>query len=143
MLPHLRGRPVTLTRYPDGVEAKHFFEKRCPDHRPDWVVTASVMAGRRAGKIDFCLCEERATLVWFAQLAALELHPSLSMAAEITRPTVLAFDLDPGEPANVIDCCRVALRLRELFSGFGLQALPKTSDGKGLQVYVPLNSKVS
>ena len=143
ILPHLRGRPVTLTRYPDGVESKHFFEKRCPDHRPDWVATASVLAGRRAGKIEFCLCEERATLVWFAQLAALELHPSLSMAADILRPTVLAFDLDPGAPANVNDCCRVALRLRELFDGLGLQAFPKTSGGKGLQVYVPLNSETS
>ena len=143
LLPHLHGRPLTLTRYPDGVAAGHFFEKRCPEHRPDWVATASVFAGKRAGEIDFCVCEERATLVWFAQLAALELHPSLSMAAEITRPTVLAFDLDPGEPATVIDCCRVALRLRELFGGLGLEAFPKTSGGKGLQIYVPLNSETS
>ena len=143
MLPHLRRRPVTLTRYPNGVEAKHFFEKRCPDHRPDWVATARVFAGKRAGEIDFCLCEERATLVWLAQLAALELHPSLSLAANIRRPTVLAFDLDPGEPATVVECCAVALRIRSLFDDLGLQSFPKTSGGKGLQVYVPLNTATS
>lgn len=143
MLPHLSGRPVTLTRYPNGVEEGHFFEKRCPDHRPDWVRTASVFAGRRAGTIDFCICEERATLVWLAQLAALELHPSLSLAKDIMRPTVLAFDLDPGPPATVVECSGVALRIRALFGDLGLQSFPKTSGGKGLQVYVPLNTPTS
>ncbi|MGI9556890.1 MAG: non-homologous end-joining DNA ligase [Solirubrobacterales bacterium] len=143
ILPHLRGRPLTLTRYPDGVEAGHFFEKRCPEHRPEWVPTASVFAGRRAGTIDFCVCEERATLVWLAQLAALELHPSLSLAADIERPTVLAFDLDPGAPATVVECCDVAMRIRALFDDLGLECFPKTSGGKGLQVYVPLNGDIT
>jgi bifunctional non-homologous end joining protein LigD len=137
MVPHLAGRPLTLRRYPNGVAEKSFFEKRCPNHRPDWVATAEVETSE--GPIDFCLCEDRATLVWVAQLAALELHPSLSLAKRMDNPTVVAFDLDPGPPADVVDCCRVALRLRELFANFGMESFPKTSGSKGLQVYVPLN----
>jgi len=143
LLPHLRGRPVTLIRYPNGVEGKHFFEKNSPSHRPDWVRTASVWAGDRAGNIDFTLVDERATLVWLAQLAALELHPSLSLAERIERPTVLAFDLDPGPPATIVECCRVALLLRELFASFGLECFPKSSGSKGMQVYVPLNTDIT
>jgi bifunctional non-homologous end joining protein LigD len=141
MIPHLSGRAVTLRRFPEGVDDldSAFFEKRCPKHRPKWVKTASVSAGPE-GKIDFCVCDGLPTLVWMAQLAALELHPSLSLARAPTRPTVLAFDLDPGPPADVVDCCRVALRLRELFAHFEVEAFPKTSGSKGLQVYVPLNS---
>ena len=140
MLPHLRDRPLTLRRFPNGVEAGSFFEKRCPEHRPEWVKTAEVLADR-VGMIDFCLCQEKATLTWMAQLAALELHPSLAKAKDVDQPTVVAFDLDPGPPANVIDCCKVALRLRELFERLGLESFPKTSGSKGLQVYVPLNTK--
>ncbi len=143
IVPHLRDRPLTLKRYPNGVEDKFFYEKRCPGHRPEWVATAPVWSGRNEGEIDYCLCNDRATLVWMAQLAALELHPSLSLAESIERPTVLAFDLDPGAPADILDCCRVALRLREMFAGLGLECLPKTSGSKGLQVYVPLNGEVT
>jgi bifunctional non-homologous end joining protein LigD len=140
LVPHLAGRPLTLKRYPEGVDASFFFEKRCPKHRPDWVSTAAVWVDRRAGEIDFCVCDDRATLVWLAQLAALELHPSLSMAARLERPTVLAFDLDPGPPADILDCARVALRLRRLFADLGVECFAKTSGSKGMQVYVPLNS---
>ena len=141
IVPHLRGRPLTLRRFPEGVDDAEaaFFEKRCPKHRPEWVRTAAVEAGPHAGVIDFCVCEDLPTLVWMAQLASIELHPSLSLARAPDRPTVLAFDLDPGPPANVVDCCRVALRLRELFDHFGLRCFPKTSGSKGLQVYMPLN----
>jgi bifunctional non-homologous end joining protein LigD len=139
LLPHLRRRPLTLKRYPNGIEGGFFYEKRCPGHRPDWVATAPIWSGRNEGEIDYCLCNDRATLIWLAQLAALELHPSLSLAVEIEQPTVLAFDLDPGAPADILDCCRVGLRLRELFDGIGLESFPKTSGSKGLQVYVPLN----
>ncbi len=143
IVPHLAGRALTLRRFPEGVDDTEaaFFEKRCPKHRPDWVKTATVEAGPRAGDIDFCVCEDLPTLVWMAQLAAIELHPSLSLAAHPDRPTVLVFDLDPGPPADVLDCCRVALRLRELFDRFGLRCFPKTSGSKGLQVYLPLNTK--
>jgi bifunctional non-homologous end joining protein LigD len=143
MIPHLSGRAVTLRRFPGGVEDLDaaFFEKRCPKHRPKWVKTAHVEAGPNAGKIDFCVCDGRPTLVWMAQLASIELHPSLSLARAPKRPTVLAFDLDPGPPADIVDCCRVGLRLRDLFGHFGVESFPKTSGSKGLQVYVPLNSK--
>jgi len=141
IVPHLAGRALTLRRFPEGVDDTEaaFFEKRCPKHRPDWVKTATVEAGPRAGDIDFCVCEDRPTLVWMAQLAAIELHPSLSLAKAPDRPTVLAFDLDPGAPADILDCCRVGLRLRELFDHFEIQSFAKTSGSKGLQVYVPLN----
>ena len=141
IVPHLRGRALTLRRFPEGVDDTDaaFFEKRCPKHRPDWVKTAAVEAGPHAGVIDFCVCEDLPTLVWMAQLASIELHPSLSLAEAPDRPTVLAFDLDPGPPADVVDCCRVGLRLRQLFDHFGLRSFPKTSGSKGLQVYVPLN----
>jgi DNA polymerase LigD, polymerase domain len=144
MVPHLAGRAVTLRRFPEGVEDMDaaFFEKRCPKHRPRWVKTARVEAGPHAGMIDFCVCDGLPTLVWMAQLASIELHPSLSLARAPTRPTVLAFDLDPGPPADIVDCCRVALRLRDMFGHFGVESFPKTSGSKGLQVYIPLNRKV-
>jgi bifunctional non-homologous end joining protein LigD len=142
MVPHLSGRAVTLRRFPEGVDDldSAFFEKRCPKHRPKWVKTTNVRAGPNAGNIDFCVCDGRPTLVWMAQLAAIELHPSLSLGRAPTRPTVLAFDLDPGPPADIVDCCHVALRLRDLFGHFGVECFPKTSGSKGMQVYVPLNS---
>jgi bifunctional non-homologous end joining protein LigD len=143
IVPHLSARAVTLRRFPEGVEDLDaaFFEKRCPKHRPKWVKTARVEAGPRAGKIDFCVCDGLPTLIWMAQLAAVELHPSLSKTRAPKRPTVLAFDLDPGPPADIVDCCRVGLRLRDMFGHFGVQSFPKTSGSKGMQVYVPLNRK--
>jgi bifunctional non-homologous end joining protein LigD len=145
MVPHLSGRAVTLRRFPEGVDDLDaaFFEKRCPKHRPKWVKTTKVQAGPNAGYIDFCVCDGLPTLVWMAQLAAIELHPSLSLSRAPKRPTVLAFDLDPGPPADVVDCCRVAQRLRDMFGHFGVQCFPKTSGSKGLQVYVPLNNETT
>jgi bifunctional non-homologous end joining protein LigD len=145
MVPHLKGRAVTLRRFPEGVDDldSAFFEKRCPKHRPKWVKTTSVVAGPRSGTIDFCVCDGRPTLVWMAQLAAIELHPSLSLGRAPKKPTVLVFDLDPGPPADVVDCCHVALRLREMFQHFGLEIFPKTSGSKGMQVYVPLNTRTT
>jgi bifunctional non-homologous end joining protein LigD len=145
IIPHLAGRAVTLRRFPEGVDDLDaaFFEKRCPKHRPKWVKTARVEAGPHAGKIDFCVCDSLPTLVWMAQLAAIELHPSLSLSRAPKRPTVLAFDLDPGPPADIVECCRVGMRLRDLFGHFGVESFPKTSGSKGLQIYVPLNEKAS
>jgi bifunctional non-homologous end joining protein LigD len=143
LVPHLRGRPLTLRRYPDGVDGESFFEKNCPKHRPDWVTTTPVYVGRRGGEIDFCVCDDLPTLTWLAQLAALELHPSLSLAKDLQRPTMLVFDLDPGKPADVLDCARVALEVRELFGELGLECFVKTSGSKGLQTYVPLNTKTT
>ena len=142
ILPHLKGRPLTRVRFPDGVESQRFFEKRAPKHTPDWVKTAPIEMGT-AGVIDFIVCEDRATLVWLGQLAALELHPSLALAKKPERPTVLAFDLDPGAPATAVECAQVALRLRDLFAKFDLECFPKHSGSKGIQVYVPLNTAVT
>jgi bifunctional non-homologous end joining protein LigD len=145
IVPHLSGRAVTLRRFPEGVEDLDaaFFEKRCPKHRPKWVKTAKVQAGPRAGVIEFCVCDSLPTLIWMAQLAALELHPSLSLSRAPKRPTVVAFDLDPGPPADIVDCSRVALRLRELLAQLDLQCFAKTSGSKGMQLYVPLNTKTT
>jgi bifunctional non-homologous end joining protein LigD len=145
IVPHLSGRAVTLRRFPEGVDDldSAFFEKRCPKHRPKWVKTTRVQAGPEAGKIDFCVCDGRPTLIWMAQLAAIELHPSLSLGRAPKRPTVLAFDLDPGPPADIVDCSRVALRLREVLAQLDLECFAKTSGSKGMQLYVPLNSKTS
>jgi bifunctional non-homologous end joining protein LigD len=145
IVPHLSGRAVTLRRFPEGVEDldSAFFEKRCPKHRPKWVRTAKVEAGPRAGVIEFCVCDSLPTLVWMAQLAAIELHPSLSKSRAPKRPTVLAFDLDPGPPADIVDCCRVALRLREVLGQLDLECFAKTSGSKGMQLYIPLNTKTS
>jgi bifunctional non-homologous end joining protein LigD len=143
LLPHLRGRPLTLKRYPEGVEGKHFYEKRCPTHRPDWVTTAKVWSDRHKGEIDYCVVEDLPTLVWLANLADIELHTSLSKAEAIERPTALVFDLDPGAPADLLDCAQVAIWLRGLFEQLGLDCYPKTSGSKGMQLYVPLNSDVT
>lgn len=140
LLAHLAGRPLTRKRYPEGVTGGHFFEKRCPSHRPPWVEVAPVWSGRTKGEIPYCVAADLPTLVWLANLAALELHPSLSRVPDIDRPTTLVFDLDPGPPATVVECCRVALRLRDLLGQLGLDCVAKTSGNKGLQVYVPLNT---
>lgn len=137
LLPHFSGRALTVVRCPDGVDGERFFEKRAPGHRPGWVATATVAYGRET--IEHVLLDEAATLVWLQQLAALELHPSLALAAEPDRPTAVVFDLDPGPPATIVECCEVALLLRAMLEGVGLRSVPKTSGGKGLQVYVPLN----
>ena len=136
LLPHLRDRPLTLKRYPNGVESPHFYEKNRPSHAPDWVRSEEV-AGIR-----YVVCDDLPTLVWLANLADLELHPSLSLAGDIDRPTVMAFDLDPGEPAGLAECCEVALLLREALAALGLESFAKTSGSKGIQVYVPLNTEV-
>ena len=142
LLPHLAGRPLTLKRYPNGVDDKFFYEKRCPSHRPEWVNTVEIYSDRNKGKIPYCVVDDLPTLVWVANLASLELHTSLSLGEEILRPTMLVFDLDPGPPADIVQCCRVAMRLRALFDRMGLDSVAKTSGSKGLQLYVPLNTEV-
>ena len=141
LLPHLRDRPLTLKRYPNGVGGAYFYEKQCPEHRPEWVETAEIRMESK--DINFCLCNDLPTLVWAANLADLELHPSLSKADRIERPTTMAFDLDPGEPATIEECCEVALLLREALEQLGLQSFPKTSGSKGMQLYVPLNTELT
>jgi bifunctional non-homologous end joining protein LigD len=141
VLPHLRDRPLTLKRYPDGVEAQHFYEKNAPSHRPEWVRTAPVRLASKT--IRFVVADDLPTLVWLAQIGDLELHTSLATVPDTTRPTLIAFDLDPGPPATVVECAQVALELREVFAHLGMEAFPKTSGSKGMQVYVPLNTPTS
>jgi bifunctional non-homologous end joining protein LigD len=143
LLPHLKDRPLTLKRYPDGVDGMFFYEKRCPSHRPDWVQTAPIWIQGRQETIPFCLANDLPTLVWAANLADLELHTSLATHQHPDRPSFLVFDLDPGEGANILNCCEVAIWLRDLLKSAGLQCLPKTSGSKGLQVYAPLNTPVT
>jgi bifunctional non-homologous end joining protein LigD len=143
LLPHLAGHPLTMKRYPGGVDQEYFFEKNAPKHRPDWVKTIPVWSEGNRRDVNYILANDLPTLVWIANLASLELHPSLSVAPDITTPTMIVFDLDPGPPANIVQCCQVGLWVRDIFDHFGLQSFPKTSGSKGLQVYVPLHTKTS
>jgi bifunctional non-homologous end joining protein LigD len=143
IIPHLAGRALTRKRYPDGVDGEPFFEKNAPMHRPEWVNTAPIWSGRNRRTIHYVLADDLATLVWLANLAALELHPSLALAKDVTCPTEMVFDLDPGPPADIVQCCQVGLWLREIFEHFGLRSFPKTSGSKGLQIYVPLNTSTT
>lgn len=143
LVPHLAGRPLTLKRYPGGVDQEFFFEKNATKHRPDWVQTAPIWSEGNQRNVNYILANDLPTLIWVANLAAIELHPSLSLAKKITCPRMMVFDLDPGPPANIVQCCQVAFWLREIFEHFGLQSFPKTSGSKGLQIYVPLNTPTS
>jgi bifunctional non-homologous end joining protein LigD len=137
MLEHLGGRPVTRKRYPNGVDHTFFFEKNAPNHRPDWVQTVNIPARDRP--VDYVVCSDTATLVWLANLAALELHTNLGPAAHPGNPQYVVFDLDPGPGTSIVECCRVAIMLRDMFGRLGLESVAKTSGSKGLQMYVPLN----
>jgi bifunctional non-homologous end joining protein LigD len=143
LVPHLAGRPLTLKRYPNGVDSEYFFEKNATAHRPDWVKTAPIWSEHNRRNINYILADDLPTVVWMANLAAIELHPSLSLAKDIVCPTMMVFDLDPGPPANIVQCAQVGLWLREIFEHFRLQSFPKTSGSKGLQIYVPLNTPLS
>src|SRR5450755_2244036 len=141
LLPHLAGRALTMKRYPEGVDHEYFFEKNAPMHRPDWVKTAPVWSESNHRTIHFILANDLPTLTWIANLASIELHPSLSLASDIATPTMIVFDLDPGPPANIVQCAQLGLWVREIFDHFGLQSFPKTSGSKGLQIYIPLHTR--
>jgi len=143
ILPHLAGRPLTMKRYPDGVEGQSFFEKRCPEHRPEFVGTVRLGRDGKEKVVDHCDVADLPSLVWTANMASLELHTSLARRPDTSLPTMVVFDLDPGEPADVQDCARVALWLREVGDRLGLATFPKTSGSKGMQVYVPVNGPTS
>lgn len=143
MLPHLHERLLHMHRYPEGVEGPRFWQKGCPEHRPDWMPIAPVWSEAKDAPIDYCVVNELAALLWAVNIGSIELHASLHTRDAMTRPTVLAFDLDPGEGIDVLGCAAVALRLRELLGAIGLRGLVKTSGSKGLQVYVPLNTDVT
>ncbi len=138
ILPHLKGRALTLKRYPEGVEKDYFFEKRCPSHRPAWVKTAEVPQDD-GERMTVCLVNDLETLMWAENLASVELHVPLARASSPETPDSMVFDLDPGDQAGILECARVALVLRDLLSRMGLASYVKTSGKKGLHVYVPLN----
>jgi bifunctional non-homologous end joining protein LigD len=143
LLPHLEDRPLTMKRYPNGVDAEFFYEKNCPAHRPKWVKTAKVWSEGNNRMMDYCLAQDLPTLVWAANLADLELHTSLAKKKDVARPTMMVFDLDPGAPADIVHCCQVGIWLRDLLTKMKLKSFAKTSGSKGLQVYVPLNTPVT
>ena len=139
MLPHLAGRALTFNRFPNGVEQKGFFEKRCAKHRPEWVATAPG-PGDHNGTIEYCVIDEPASLVWAANMAALELHAPMALAEDLETPRMVVFDLDPGPPAAIRECARTALAIRDVLAAVELEAWPKSSGSKGLQLYVPVNT---
>jgi bifunctional non-homologous end joining protein LigD len=140
MLPHLGDRAITLKRYPNGVDDTFFYEKNCPKAKPDWMATAPIQS--EDGFIEYCQFESVAAVVWAANLAALELHTTMARAHTPGNPTMVVFDLDPGAPADLIDCCEVGLWIRDMLGGLGLECLAKTSGSKGLQVYLPVNGEI-
>jgi bifunctional non-homologous end joining protein LigD len=139
LLAHLRNHPLTLRRFPDGVDGIQWYETRARAH-PPWVRTVTFRMASTGKVFDVCVLDDEASLVWAAQIAAIELHPFLGTADALDRPTSLVFDLDPGPPAAIVDCCRIALDIRDLLAGLGLRAWPKTSGGSGIHLHVPLNS---
>jgi bifunctional non-homologous end joining protein LigD len=142
MLPHLAGRALTFRRFPNGVDDKSFFEKRCPKHRPPWVPVA-LGPGDRSGGIEYCVIDEPAALVWAANLAALELHAPMALASDLETPRAVVFDLDPGAPAGIPECAQIALAIREVLASVDLRAWAKTSGSKGMQLYVPVNGPLT
>lgn len=143
VVPHLRDRPLTLKRYPDGVEGSFFYEKRCPPYHPEWIKTVSMRRKRDQKDIAFCTITNVAGLIWTVNLANLELHASLAKARDLRRPTALVFDLDPDPGVGIIGAAQVAVWVKKFLDALGLQSWPKTSGSKGLQIYVPLNTKVT
>ncbi len=140
LLPHLKDRPLTMKRYPNGVDGMFFYEKNCPTHRPAWVKTAKVWSHGNQRDMHYCLAQDLPTLVWAANLADLELHTSLARKKNVAKPTMMVFDLDPGPPADIVQCCQVGIWLRDLLGEMKLKCWAKTSGSKGLQLYVPLNT---
>ncbi|MDQ2622325.1 MAG: non-homologous end-joining DNA ligase [Actinomycetota bacterium] len=141
LIPHLRDRPITMRRFPQGVEDDGFWEKQCPSFRPEWVETAPIESDSAGRTVDYCLVNDLPTLVWMANLACIELHVSLAEAVTRARPTAVVFDLDPGPPADILDCAEIGLLIHETLASQNLESFAKVSGSKGIQVYVPLNTK--
>lgn len=138
-IPHLRGRALTFKRFPDGTDTDGFFEKRCPGHRPEWVPVA-LGPGDRRGGIEYCCIEEPAAMVWAANMAAIEIHAPMALAVDLDTPRALVFDFDPGPGTSIVECCEIALAVRDVLAAVDLRGWCKTSGSKGLQMYVPLNT---
>jgi bifunctional non-homologous end joining protein LigD len=138
-VPHLRGRCLTFKRFPNGTDGQGFFEKRCPQHRPDWLPVA-LGPGDRRGGVEYCRIEETAAMVWAGNMAAIELHAPMALAEDLDTPRAVVFDFDPGPRTDISDCCAIAVEVREILAAVDLEGWCKTSGSKGLQLYVPLNT---
>ena len=143
IIPHLRDRPLTLKRYPDGITGEHFYEKNAPKHTPPWVKRFAVPRSEGGPHINYVLCNDRATLLWVTNLGDIEKHVLLARVPDVNWPTSIVFDLDPGEPAGILECGEVALHLKKVFEGLGLETFVKVSGSKGLHLAVPLNTPVT
>jgi len=146
ILPHLKDRPLTLKRYPNGIHGKHFYEKNAPAHKPEWIKTFPVERTRPRRKdrdINYILLNDAATLAWIVDISDIEMHAFLAKAPNLQRPTSVVFDLDPGPPAGIVECCEIALQIRSLFTTLELETFVKVSGSKGLHIYVPLNTEVT
>jgi bifunctional non-homologous end joining protein LigD len=150
LVPHIAGRPLTLKRYPEGVDGQAFFQKHVTAHRPDWIRTATVesessraRSAQHRATVTYLVVDDLPALIWAANLAGLELHVPQWRMPHVREPDLLVFDLDPGAPANVVECCRVACELRPLLEADGLTPLAKTSGGKGLQLYAAVSGITS
>jgi bifunctional non-homologous end joining protein LigD len=146
LLPHIAGRPLTLKRYPNGVLGEYFYEKHAPAHRPDWVPTARIdspSSAKASKAVVYVVAGDLPTLIWLANLAGLEIHTPMWRLPHIGKPDRLMFDLDPGPPATIVECCQVALLLRPLLEECGLEPFAKTSGGKGLQLTAALTGHTS
>ncbi len=145
MLPHIQDRPLTMKRYPDGVDAKFFYEKHVPNHAPDWVRTVPVPTGEKGEVVEYSLVDDLPTLVWAANLGTIEFHVPLWRVGRRRKlpapPDFIVFDLDPGDGSTLVQCCEVALHIEELLRSKGLDPKPKTSGSKGLQVYAALGGR--
>jgi len=141
IVPQVKNRPLTLKRYPNGVDGMMFYEKRCPPHAPSWIKQVTVTSRRQDGKLSYCVIDSPASLVWVANLASLELHTLLFTGDNLYRPTWMVFDLDPGPPATVLECIPIAIKMRDMLRKLGLESFVKVSGSKGLHMWVPLNRK--
>jgi bifunctional non-homologous end joining protein LigD len=143
IVPQVKNRPLTLKRYPNGVDGMMFYEKRCPPHAPPWIKKVTVSSRREEGSLTYCVIDNAASLAWVANLASLELHTLLYRGEKLYQPTWMVFDFDPGPPAGVLECIPIAIRVRDTLQKLGLTSFIKTSGGKGLHMVVPLNTAVT
>ncbi|MGI6576320.1 MAG: non-homologous end-joining DNA ligase [bacterium] len=138
LAPYLKDRPLVVTRWPDGITGKHFYQKNAPSYAPEWVETFTIDAEGGGRRINYIICNNLETLLWLGNLACLELHPWLSTCQRIDYPSFLVFDLDPSGEDDFPQVREIALLMRELLLRLGLESYPKTSGATGMHIYVPL-----
>jgi len=143
ILPHLKDRALTMKRFPNGVKAEYFYEKRCPVYRPEWLPTSHVEGEGHQQIVDYCMINSLPALIWVSNLASLELHTLLFRGKALNRPTMLVFDLDPGEGADIFAAAEAAFWLKAALAEASLTSFIKTSGKKGLHLQVPLNTPVT